>query len=132
MAAITHSGVVPWLIIDDEAHVVLVTNRSGLWGLPKGLVEDHLTPWDSAAKEAHEEGGIIGRVAPEPSISYAHEKWTGTQQVEMYTLAVDDLLDDWDEAHLRARTVLTLEGARELVRPELVPVIDWAAEHLKR
>jgi len=129
MPAINHSGVVPWLDIDGERHVVLITNSSGLWGLPKGLIEDDLSAWDSAAKEALEEGGIIGRVTPEPVTTYVHHKWTSKQTVAMYLMAVDELLDEWDEAHMRARTVLDLAQARELVRPELAPVIEWAAGH---
>ena len=126
MAAINHSGSVPYLHTDEGLRYVLITNRRGLWGFPKGLIEEALTPWDSAAKEAGEEAGIVGRIRREHHTVYRHRKWSGIQPVGMYLLQVDDLLESWDEDHLRGRTVLPYASARETLRPELVPVLDWA------
>ncbi len=46
------SAVVPILERNGEAMVVLITSRSGRWGIPKGIIERELTPQASAANEA--------------------------------------------------------------------------------
>lgn len=130
MDGIHFSGVVPWLRVDHDLHFVLITNRSGLWGFPKGLIEDGLTPWASAAKEATEEAGVVGPVEPDPVTVYRHSKWVGVQEVAMYLMRVDELLDHWDEDDLRDRIELDYHEARALLRDELVPVLDWAWDAL--
>lgn len=130
MAKINYSGVVPLVHGGDELQVVLITNRRGRWGFPKGLIEDGYTAWDSAAKEALEEAGVTGRIQSEPCSTYIHRKWYQDQPVAMYLMAVEDLLESWDEDHLRGRTVLSIASARDTLRPELVPVLEWAVAQL--
>lgn len=130
MDLVTHSGAVPYLYARGLPHFVLITNRSGKWAFPKGLIEAGLQPWDSAAKEALEEAGVVGHIAERPSTVYHHHKWSRSHAVAMYLLAVEDLLDSWSEDHLRGRTVLPYSSARDLIRPEATTVLDWAQQQL--
>jgi 8-oxo-dGTP pyrophosphatase MutT (NUDIX family) len=130
MDLVTHSGAVPYLYARGQLHYVLITNRSGRWAFPKGLIEPGLQAWDSAAKEAWEEAGVTGQIAHSPTTTYHHHAWNRTHAVAMYLMAVDDLLEAWHEDHLRSRTVLPYASARDLIRPEATAVLDWAQQQL--
>jgi len=53
---------------------LLVNTESGRWTFPKGSVEAHLGPRDSAALEAIEEAGALGRISEEHFCVYLHAK----------------------------------------------------------
>ncbi len=53
---------------------LLVNTDSGRWTFPKGTVEGHLGPRDSAALEAMEEAGAMGRISEEHFCVYLHAK----------------------------------------------------------
>ena len=59
---IIQSGVVPWLIQDNQLMIVLITARKPVckWILPKGHIEKDLPTELSAANDAYEEAGIKG------------------------------------------------------------------------
>lgn len=60
------SGTVPYLVEDDgTVRVMLVTpSGGGAWMLPKGNIEKNMTTYESAAKEAFEEAGVVGTCDP--------------------------------------------------------------------
>lgn len=113
------SGVVPFRRDGERVEILLITSlRRGRWIIPKGIVEPHLSPEESAAREAEEEAGVRGRVLS-PSIgAYEHRKWGGTCRVEVFLLEVRELLEDWPEAGARRRRWVPLEKAGRLVRSE--------------
>ncbi|MDX9861451.1 MAG: NUDIX hydrolase [Rhodospirillales bacterium] len=98
------SGVIPFRVGSTGPEVLLITSRTRKrWILPKGVVEPGLTAAASAANEAFEEAGVRGRVA-EPSLgSFTYAKWGGICSVEVFAMAVDDVLDDWPERAERTR-----------------------------
>ena len=54
------SGAVPFRIRDGAIEVLLITSQtSGHWIIPKGIVEPELSSAASAAQEAYEEAGVI-------------------------------------------------------------------------
>jgi 8-oxo-dGTP pyrophosphatase MutT (NUDIX family) len=120
----SQSGVVPYLETDEGLRLVLVTSNSGRWIFPKGLTEDDMTPWDSAAQEALEEGGLLGAVDTKPLATYQYEKWGGTCTVDMYPMKVDRLLAEWDESDVRERAVVPIDRAADLIDPRQAPVLD--------
>ena len=106
------SGVLP--IAGDM--VVLITARgSGRWIIPKGYIEKGMTPAESAAKEAWEEAGIIGKVLPEEIGAYSFRRPSGIFSVRVYPLEVESLLDEWEEMHVRQRRLVTPAEAIELI-----------------
>jgi 8-oxo-dGTP pyrophosphatase MutT (NUDIX family) len=110
------SGVIPYRYKDGGIEVMLITSRKGKrWVIPKGIVEPHLTPQDSAAQEAWEEAGLVGRVSSQAIGSYRYDKWGGTCQVEVFLLQVETVLATWPEVDLRRRQWLTLEEAASRV-----------------
>jgi len=114
---IVQSGVIPYRIRRGRVEVALVTASSGPhWTVPKGHVEPDMTPEDSAAKEAYEESGLIGRVYRTRVGSYVYEKRGALRTVDLYPLAVRRQLKRWPEMNLRKRRWMTIEQAASHVR----------------
>jgi 8-oxo-dGTP pyrophosphatase MutT (NUDIX family) len=107
-----------------DGKVVLVTTRSGKeWTVPKGVIERAMTPWDSAAKEAHEEAGVLGTIEPVEIGRYSYAKWGGECMVQVYRLSVETLLEVWDEQQ-RTRTLFALAEVADLpMHPALSQLI---------
>ena len=110
------SAALPYRWSGNDLEVLLVTSRKGKhWILPKGIVEPGMAPHESAAKEAEEEGGVIGEVSSESLGSYEHRKWGGTCRIEVYPLRVRVELSDWEESPVRRRLWQPLPAALLLV-----------------
>jgi 8-oxo-dGTP pyrophosphatase MutT (NUDIX family) len=90
--------------------VLLITSlNSKRWILPKGWPEPDLSLAETAAHEAFEEAGVIGKVGAQPvgHYHYLKEKKDGGGipcSVEVFVLEVTKQLDDWPE-----------KGAREIL-----------------
>ncbi len=112
---VKQSGVIPVI----ENRLVLITSRrSGNWIIPKGYVEKGLTPHESAAKEAYEEAGLIGRVHPEAAGHYRYRKYGKFFSVMVYPFFIETVLDEWEEMHSRKRAFVTPGEALEMVCEE--------------
>lgn len=98
------SGVIAERKSNGKKRILLVTSRGGKrWVIPKGVVEEGLSPAESACKEAWEEGGVRGEVGTKPLGTYDYSKWGGTCTVEVFALKVDEILDEWPEGDRRER-----------------------------
>ncbi len=123
------SGVLP--VFDDNI-VLITTRRSKRWIIPKGVVEKGMTPHDSAAKEAFEEAGVIGSVHDFTIGSFSYRKWGGICTVQVYPLFVEQVLDEWDEMHMRKRKVVSVRDAVKMVGHEdLSRIISGFFRHVK-
>jgi 8-oxo-dGTP pyrophosphatase MutT (NUDIX family) len=109
------SGVIP--VIDNRL-VLITSRRSENWVIPKGYIEKGLTPAESAAKEAFEEAGLIGRVHHEVAGKYRYRKYGKLFSVRLYPLFIDKMLDEWDEMHDRRRVLVTPTEAIDMVAHE--------------
>ena len=124
------AGVLAWLADTRPLRFVLVTSRrTGRWVFPKGGIEDGMTAADTAAQEAFEEAGLIGRPLPDPIGRYRTPKirppliWT--VEVALYTMRIDSVLDRWIEEDQRQRRFVTLEEARGLMdEPEMLALAE--------
>jgi 8-oxo-dGTP pyrophosphatase MutT (NUDIX family) len=117
------SGVIPFRFEEGELRLLLITSRRKKhWGIPKGIVESHLSARDSAAQEAFEEAGVRGKVSSGSVGRFEYKKWGGTCRVEVFLLEVDEVLDEWPEGFFRERRWLSAAEAARLV--------DW--EGLRR
>ena len=59
---------------DGEIEFLLVRTRAGRWTFPKGGVDGDPSAAAAAAREAHEEAGVMGRVELRPFAGYLHAK----------------------------------------------------------
>ena len=87
-------------------------------GIPKGKVNTFLSFGETAAKEAFEEAGAIGRVSPNSVGMFRAKKTTPIPkivEVWVYLLEVDEMLDNWPEKEKRRiRWASCKVAAREL------------------
>lgn len=116
------SGVIPVL----EDRLVLITARkSDRWIIPKGYVEKGLSPADSAAKEAYEEAGLVGRVRYKEIGEYRYRKFGKQFSVKVFPFFIENMLDEWEEMHLRERRVVSPGEAFEMLyHDELKAIIS--------
>jgi 8-oxo-dGTP pyrophosphatase MutT (NUDIX family) len=86
---------------NGELMILLVSKkRSKKWGIPKGKVSASLSFGETAAKEAFEEAGVIGRVSPNSIGMFRAKKGTPIPkniEVWVYLLEVDEMLSNWPE-----------------------------------
>lgn len=106
------SAVVPVLRHGNKLRVVLITSSAGHWIVPKGKVKTRLGKADSAKAEAHEEGGLTGRVYRK-RITTINPK--ADILIDVYLLDVHKAAKDWDEVDKRERTIVTPDQALRLV-----------------
>jgi phosphohistidine phosphatase len=112
----SQSGVIPFRIAGGELRVLMISSRSGRrWIFPKGIIEDGLTPEESAAAEALEEAGVEGEVLCRSLGTYRRKKWGGTVSVELFPMRVTRILDSWTEDGFRQRVWLSVEEAKERI-----------------
>ncbi len=125
----TQSGVIPVRRRNGRTEVLLVSSRSGRrWVIPKGVVEEGLSPADSAAKEAWEEAGVRGSVDENALGRYCYGKWGGVCRVEVFLLSVREQSEIWPEQAARHRRWMRPEEAAGLVREkDLADLIAAAA-----
>jgi 8-oxo-dGTP pyrophosphatase MutT (NUDIX family) len=123
--SIEQSGVIPYRIHNGEIEIMLITSSTGKrWVIPKGLIEPDMTSPDSAAKEAWEEAGLLGKVSRESVGTYEYYKSGCTCQVEVFLLKVQTVLENWPEASKRKRQWVNITKAIKRVNePELKLII---------
>ena len=104
-------------VAGGTVELLLVTSReTGRWIVPKGNRVPGLSPAGSAAREAYEEGGVEGEVAPEPigAYRYVKQKKNGTvtpASVLVYPMRVTRQLGDWPEKAQRDSRWFSLADA---------------------
>lgn len=111
------SAAIPIVRDAQGVKVVLVTTKpnGNNWIFPKGQVEMGMSAYASAAKEALEEAGVVGQVSSELFDQYQQQKWGGRMTVRVYLLEVTEVLPSWREMHVRARKILPLNEAINLI-----------------
>lgn len=124
------SAVVPYRRRNGEVEFLFVTSSGGKkWVIPKGLIEHDMTPWESAANEAFEEAGLVGKPSDQLLGTYEYEKWGGTCQVRVYLMKVEQELDEFPEAAVRKRKWVEAAKAPGCVEePKLKEILEAAAK----
>jgi 8-oxo-dGTP pyrophosphatase MutT (NUDIX family) len=106
----------------DSKEFLLVTSRdTGRWIIPKGWPIRGLKANEAALQEAWEEAGVRNSIAtadPVGSYSYNKRKASGLEipvKTLVYSVAVEDLSEEYPEAHQRTRKWVSADTAAELV-----------------
>ncbi len=114
----------------DGLEVMLITSRdTGRWVIPKGWPIEGLTPPESAAREALEEGGLVGRIGERQIGVYHYDKSLDCDcevrcVVEMFALEVEQQLETWQEHDQRqTRWFDVTKAAAAVEEPELSAII---------
>jgi 8-oxo-dGTP pyrophosphatase MutT (NUDIX family) len=127
------SAVIPYRYSKSKLEILLITSiKQKQWIIPKGIIEDNLSPQESACKEAFEEAGISGRVVGDMIGEYTYEKWGGVCRVRVYLFEVDTLHKSWPELHLRERRWFSLEKAKKVVHSQqVIDILTSLSETLR-
>jgi len=119
MVIFDQSAVIPYRKNDDGSiEIMLVTTKEGNWTIPKGIIEDDLSPRASAAKEALEEAGISGKVKKKKVGTYSYKKWGENYCVKVYMMKVKMVHSKWDEEHFRERLWIPLKKVSKFINHE--------------
>src|SRR6266404_1642698 len=121
------SGVLAFKVAPNgKVRILLVrTTRSKKWSIPKGKARSDLTLAANAAKEAFEEAGVKGEIAPLSAGMFRTTKriWYGDAIIEVwvYFLKVTEQLKHWpEEGKRQTKWVSCREAAKVLNEPLLV------------
>ena len=119
------SGIIPYRKKNGKVEVMLVTSiRRRKWIIPKGFIEYHLSPFQSAKKEAFEEAGIRGGNGTRILGSYTVKKRGSELLTKVYSMKVTRVFKDYPEKNLRKRKWFTIsEAAKKVEIDELAKVI---------
>ena len=132
--AMLESGAVAYRRLKNGKLLILLVSkkRSKKWGIPKGKVNASLSFGETAAKEAFEEAGVIGRISPNSVGMFRAKKGTPIPkniEVWVYLLEVDKTLSDWPEKGKRQiRWASCKAAARELREPVLTHLCHRLAQ----
>jgi len=109
---------------ESGLEVMLVSSLdSGRWIIPKGWPMDGLTGYETAAREAFEEAGLIGNIDSQSIGEFHYRKRrkngaTWICRVEVFPLEVKQQRKKWPEKHDRVTKWFSAEEAAKLVREE--------------
>jgi 8-oxo-dGTP pyrophosphatase MutT (NUDIX family) len=87
----------------SQLEIMLVTSRgTRRWIIPKGWPKRGKSPYDTAAKEAFEEAGVVGKVSKRPIGSYPYDKILemgdkASCRVDVFALRVTRQRKRWPE-----------------------------------
>jgi 8-oxo-dGTP pyrophosphatase MutT (NUDIX family) len=109
---------------------MLVTSRgTRRWIIPKGWPKRGMSPYETAAKEAFEEAGILGKVSKRPIGSYPYDKilekgHKASCRVQVFALRVTRQHKRWPEKReRRIRWYPPAEAVRFIREPHLRRII---------
>jgi 8-oxo-dGTP pyrophosphatase MutT (NUDIX family) len=125
----------PWKWSRGRLKVMLITSRgTGRWVLPKGWMNEAEDPAAAAAREAHEEAGIVGTVTKAGLGFYTYDKRLDGGpsircRVRVYPIAVTRQMKIFKEAGERLLQWFDAEDAADAVKEaELAGLIRAFAE----
>ena len=119
-----------------DLQVLLVTSReTKRWVLPKGWPWPQVSNYESAAGEAWEEAGVVGRAIKGKIGSFVYDKRKDGKstpiKVLVYLLEVTELSRRWPEAAERKRAWFSPEKAADAVNePELKDILRGLTDML--
>jgi len=114
---------------DGSFEIMLVTSRgTGRWIIPKGWPKKGRAPYVTAAREAMEEGGILGNIYDTPLGTYRYEKqqvhFALPCEVTVFALEVAEQMLEWPERRERhTRWFEVCDAATAVQEPELAALI---------
>ena len=128
----TQFAALPWRRTPDGGiEVLLITSReTRRWVVPKGWPIKGAKSMKSAAQEAFEEAGVIGKIGKRPFGTYAYDKRLKSGRIQrvrvaVFGLRVESELDEYPEAGQREKRWASLSEAAGLVdEPELRVILE--------
>src|SRR5258708_15545045 len=129
------SGVLAYKVAPNgKVRILLVrTTRTKRWSIPKGKARSDLTLAANAAKEAFEEAGAKGEIAPVSAGMFraAKRAWHGDTIIEIwiYLLKVSEQLKRWPEKGERQTKWVSYPEAAQMLNE---PLLDSLCHEIDR
>lgn len=99
-----------------NGRVCLITSSSGKrWLVPKGNRQSGCDLRETAAREAWEEAGLVGRIKSRPLGTYEFVKFGRPHEVVVFHMSVREAKPHWPERNKRRRRWLRPTKARERI-----------------
>ncbi len=97
--------------------LLVVSRRSGRWGLPKGHIEEGETSNAAAQREAFEEAGVRGSAVEAPFGSFTYTKDSSARlfHVTVHLLETQSVARSYPERTLRRKQWFSLEDSAKQV-----------------
>ena len=119
MTIFQQAASIPHRIHKNEIQILLIKSRNGKkWIIPKGIIEEGDSARYTAEKETEEEAGVKGQVNKEAVGEYEYKKWGGVCRVQVFSMKVTNILDEWEEMHFRERKWEESQDAVKTVKPK--------------
>lgn len=106
----------PW----GGLEMLLISSRSGAWGIPKGGIKRGHSAAQTARLETLEEAGVLGAIVGPPLGSYSFRKKGSRHDVQVFALRIDRQLERWAEEGQRTRVWVSLTEAPALLKRQAV------------
>jgi 8-oxo-dGTP pyrophosphatase MutT (NUDIX family) len=141
LAAGVQYGVLPFRVADDGAiRILLLTSReTHRWVIPKGWPMSKHKARETAAQEAWEEAGVVGRIiGKRPLGTYGYQKRLSPSvsiacTVKVFLLLVDQQMDDWPEkGERKTEWFETMEAAALVDEAALADIMLKLGAKLRR
>ena len=105
------------------------------WVIPKGWPIGREAPYASAAREALEEAGVVGKAGRDPMGVYTYEKHRANGSiaicdVQVFPLEVERQQEEWPEKDQREVRWFSLTDAAKAVHEPVLSDIILAAQEL--
>ena len=124
----------PWRIRDARLEIMLVSSReTRRWVIPKGWPMKGRKPYTTAAIEALQEAGLLGKIDKTPIGAFHYQKRlrngaTFVCRVDVFPLRVARQRKTWPEKSQRStKWFERVEAARLVQEPELAELIEGFA-----
>ena len=127
----TQFAALPWRRdANGEVEVLLITSReTRRWVIPKGWPIKGKSSAKSAAQEAFEEAGVLGKIRKRPLGSYAYDKRLKNGRIQhvrvaVFPLQVETEAENYPEHGQREHLWLPpVEAAKQVEEPELMVLL---------
>ena len=100
-------------------YLLVTSRRTGRWIFPKGAPEPGERGWETAAREAREEAGVVGTGLEDEIGRFRdikiRETWVQPLLIVLYPVRIERLLDRWDEDTERRRLLVRVGEAISLL-----------------
>lgn len=110
-------GVIPYVKTSKGKELILITSRTnGYWIFPKGNPIKGKSPQQTAAQEALEEAGILGKVSKKRQFTFSFEEHGIEHHITLFPMRVDVVLSKWLEAKERKRKQVPYKEAQDSIK----------------
>lgn len=121
----------PWRrSVDGQVEVMLITSReTRRWVIPKGWPIRGKSSAKSAAREAFEEAGLVGKISKSPLGAYAYDKRLASGRLQhvrvaVFALQVETEQEDYPEKGQREKLWLPpVEASGRVDEPQLMVLL---------